>query len=45
VIGTGPSLPEARDEAYRKVSAVHLAGSHHRTDIALKAAQGATTAF
>jgi phosphoribosylamine---glycine ligase len=43
VIGTGASLAEARAEAYRKVSAVHLAGSHHRTDIALRAVQGEIT--
>ena len=40
VVGTGPSLTEARDDAYRKVGEVHLAGSHHRTDIALRAAKG-----
>ncbi|WP_026423443.1 phosphoribosylamine--glycine ligase [Actinokineospora inagensis] len=40
VVGTGPTLPDARDEAYRKVTAIHLAGSHHRTDIALRAING-----
>jgi phosphoribosylamine--glycine ligase len=40
VVGTGPSLPAARDEAYRRLEAVHLAGSHHRSDIALRAAKG-----
>jgi phosphoribosylamine--glycine ligase len=40
VVGTGPSLPAARDEAYRKLASVHLAGSHHRSDIGLRAAQG-----
>jgi phosphoribosylamine--glycine ligase len=40
VVGTGESLPAAREDAYRKVSTVHLAGSHHRTDIALRAVQG-----
>jgi phosphoribosylamine---glycine ligase len=40
VVGSGASLPEARDEAYRKVAAVHLPGSHHRTDIALRAVRG-----
>ncbi|MBB5954523.1 phosphoribosylamine--glycine ligase [Saccharothrix tamanrassetensis] len=40
VVGTGDSLADARDEAYRRVDAVHLTGSHHRTDIALRAANG-----
>jgi phosphoribosylamine---glycine ligase len=39
VVGTGAGLAEARDDAYRRLAAVHLAGSHHRTDIALKAAR------
>jgi len=34
---TGPDLATAREEAYRLVSGVRLAGSHHRTDIALDA--------
>ena len=38
VVATGSTLAEARTEAYRKVAAVHLAGSHHRTDIARLAA-------
>ncbi len=37
VVGTGASLAEARDDAYERLAGVHLAGSHHRTDIALKA--------
>jgi phosphoribosylamine---glycine ligase len=37
VVGTGPGLAEARDDAYRRLDGVHLAGSHHRTDIAAKA--------
>jgi phosphoribosylamine---glycine ligase len=37
VLGTGPSLAEARDDAYRRLGGVRLAGSHHRTDIAAKA--------
>ncbi|WHT19293.1 phosphoribosylamine--glycine ligase [Crossiella sp. CA-258035] len=41
VVGTGADLDEARADAYRRVGGVHLTGSHHRTDIALKAAQGA----
>jgi phosphoribosylamine---glycine ligase len=40
VVGHGDDLAAARDEAYRKVATVHLAGSHHRTDIALRAVTG-----
>jgi phosphoribosylamine---glycine ligase len=40
VVGTGPTLDEARTDAYRRIATVHLAGSHHRTDIALRAVQG-----
>ena len=40
VVGTGPSLAEARDAAYRLVERVELTGSHHRSDIALKAVHG-----
>ncbi|MCP2166181.1 phosphoribosylamine--glycine ligase [Goodfellowiella coeruleoviolacea] len=40
VVGTGPDLAAARDEVYRRVKGVHLTGSHHRTDIALRAVQG-----
>jgi phosphoribosylamine--glycine ligase len=40
VVGTGADLVEARQEAYRRLQRVHLAGSHHRTDIALRAARG-----
>jgi len=40
VVGTGADLAAARDDAYRRVGTVHLAGSHHRTDIALKAVRG-----
>jgi phosphoribosylamine---glycine ligase len=40
VLGTGADLVEARQEAYRRLERVHLAGSHHRTDIALRAARG-----
>jgi len=40
VVGTGTTLTEARAEAYRRVGSVHLTGSHHRTDIALRAADG-----
>ncbi|GAB1512201.1 phosphoribosylamine--glycine ligase [Actinophytocola sp. KF-1] len=44
VVGTGPTLAEARADAYRLVADVHLAGSHHRTDIAARAAKGEITA-
>jgi phosphoribosylamine---glycine ligase len=40
VVGTGADLAAARDEAYRRLAAVKLPGSHHRDDIALRAAQG-----
>jgi len=40
VVGTGPDLAAARADAYQRLRAVHLAGSHHRTDIALKAVEG-----
>ncbi len=40
VVGTGPNLPSARESAYALVDSVDLRGSHHRTDIALAAAEG-----
>ncbi|MFC5951232.1 phosphoribosylamine--glycine ligase [Pseudonocardia lutea] len=40
VVGTGPDLAGARADAYRRVEGIHLAGSHHRTDIALRAEKG-----
>jgi phosphoribosylamine--glycine ligase len=43
VVGTGQTLTEAREDAYRRVAEVHLAGSHHRTDIAARAAKGEIT--
>ncbi|WP_433557644.1 phosphoribosylamine--glycine ligase [Pseudonocardia xinjiangensis] len=43
VVGTGADLVRARDDAYRRLENVHLAGSHHRTDIALRAAHGEVT--
>ena len=43
VVGTGPDLRTARADAYHRVDAVHLPGSHHRTDIALRAADGEIT--
>jgi phosphoribosylamine--glycine ligase len=38
ITATGKELTEARERAYRAVSRIHLDGSHHRTDIAAKAA-------
>jgi len=38
VVGTGDGLAEARERAYAGVDRIGLAGSHHRTDIALAAA-------
>jgi phosphoribosylamine---glycine ligase len=37
VVGQADTLADARVAAYRKVAAVHLPGSHHRTDIAERA--------
>jgi phosphoribosylamine--glycine ligase len=44
IVGHGDNLAAAREDAYRRVAAVHLAGSHHRTDIALRAVRGEITA-
>lgn len=41
VTATGSDLTEARDRAYTAVARINLDGSHHRTDIALKAAMDA----
>ncbi|MBH5336192.1 phosphoribosylamine--glycine ligase [Streptomyces pactum] len=38
VTATGPDLATARERAYRAVDRISLPGSHHRTDIAAKAA-------
>jgi phosphoribosylamine--glycine ligase len=40
---TGADLATARAAAYALVDGVALAGSHHRTDVALAAAQGRIT--
>ncbi|HVW44240.1 MAG TPA: phosphoribosylamine--glycine ligase [Amycolatopsis sp.] len=40
VVGTGPDLAAAREQAYERVAKIHLPGSHHRTDIALRAVNG-----
>ncbi|MEV4670249.1 phosphoribosylamine--glycine ligase [Actinomadura sp. NPDC049382] len=39
VVGTGPDLAAARAAAYEAVSKISLRGSHHRSDIAEKAAR------
>jgi phosphoribosylamine--glycine ligase len=39
VTATGADLAKARERAYRAVGRIGLDGSHHRTDIAAKAAQ------
>ncbi|HXV92834.1 MAG TPA: phosphoribosylamine--glycine ligase [Pseudonocardia sp.] len=43
IVGTGPDLAAARDDAYRRLASVHLAGAHHRGDIALRAVHGEVT--
>lgn len=40
VVGTGSDLAHARAAAYAVVDQIDLPGSHHRTDIALKAVRG-----
>jgi phosphoribosylamine--glycine ligase len=40
VVALGEDLHAARAKAYQGVDAIHLEGSHHRTDIAAKAAEG-----
>jgi phosphoribosylamine--glycine ligase len=40
VTATGDDLAQARERAYAGVAAIDLAGSHHRTDIALTAERG-----
>ena len=37
VVGTGPTVADARAAAYRAVDRISLRGSHHRSDIALSA--------
>nr|WP_206323869.1 phosphoribosylamine--glycine ligase [Streptomyces sp. HNM0574] len=39
VTATGETLTTARDRAYTALTRLHLPGSHHRTDIASKAAE------
>ena len=40
VVGTGPDLAAARDDAYRLITSIRLPGSHFRTDIGRAAAEG-----
>lgn len=40
VVGTGPDLAAAREQAYERVSRINLPGAHHRSDIAVRAARG-----
>lgn len=40
VVGTGATLADARDNAYRVVEGIKLEGSHFRSDIALPAVEG-----
>jgi phosphoribosylamine--glycine ligase len=43
VTALGNDLHEARKHAYEGVSKIHFDGEHHRSDIALKAADGEIT--
>ncbi|MDZ7576777.1 MAG: phosphoribosylamine--glycine ligase [Candidatus Nanopelagicales bacterium] len=45
VVGTGPSLADARDRAMRAVELVRIRGCQHRTDIAADAISGLTLPF
>ncbi|WP_237740774.1 phosphoribosylglycinamide synthetase C domain-containing protein [Crystallibacter crystallopoietes] len=40
VVALGEDLVDAREKAYEGVELIHLDGSQHRSDIALKAANG-----
>ena len=40
VVATGSDLAQARERVYAAVDLIGLEGSHHRTDIALKASRG-----
>jgi phosphoribosylamine--glycine ligase len=43
VVAIGATLAQARERVYAAVDAIELPGSHHRTDIALKAERGQVT--
>jgi phosphoribosylamine--glycine ligase len=40
VVGAGADLSEARTQAYATLRSIRLPGSHFRTDIGLRAAEG-----
>jgi phosphoribosylamine---glycine ligase len=40
VVGTGADLPAARAQVYDILRSIRLPGSHFRSDIGLKAAEG-----
>ena len=40
VVALGDDLAQARDRAYEAVDQIDFPGSHHRTDIALRASRG-----
>jgi phosphoribosylamine--glycine ligase len=44
VVALGPTLGEARQRVYAAVDGIGLEGSHHRTDIALRAERGEVAA-
>jgi phosphoribosylamine---glycine ligase len=43
VVGTGPDLSSARDDAYALIKSIRLPGSHFRSDIGLAAVEGRIT--
>ena len=43
VVAVAPTLAKARQAAYDAVAVIELDGSHHRTDIALRAERGEIT--
>ena len=43
VVAVAPTLAKARRAAYDAVAVIELEGSHHRTDIALRAERGDIT--
>ncbi len=44
VVGVGADLAAAREQAYERVGRINLPGSHHRSDIAARAARGELSA-
>ena len=40
VVATGDTLAQARERVYAAVAGIELPGSHHRSDIALRAERG-----